>query len=166
MNPCVCNDDLTIEEFVTFFPEFQGMEMQKFVGAFMRSSAYVDPTCCPGGWSCLQHKVAVLLATAHAFMKTPYASALLKANGAEATTEAAMGSIIMATEGSVSIMRKTITPQNATQSDLLQSPYGEILLSLMEGIQPPKTTISPAPYYPTGYNVRYPDGFEPSCDCE
>lgn len=146
---------LTVDNFVDFYPEFEGMTKEQFFRSFRKSIAYVDPTCCPCGWTEDQHNLAVLSAIAHVFYKTPDGSNLTVENGYDESELSGMGNIMMATEGSVSIMRKTYTPKTATENDLISTAYGEVLLSLYEAIMPPLTDIQPSPYYPVGYSVRW-----------
>lgn len=151
MTCCVCKEEVTVEDFVNAFPEFQGTSKIVFCGAFRRAHAYVDPMACPSGWSPVQHKLAVMLAVGHVLFNTPGGKRTIQQNGLNVEDYAGTGNITMATEGSVSIMKKVYSPQTATENDLLNSIYGTELLSLYEAINPPKTCVSPAPYYPVGY---------------
>lgn len=153
METKVGGKNLTIDDFLDVFPEFTGMTQRQFNSSYYKSFVYVDPHSCPAGWNYPQYKLAVMLAMAHVFYKTPFGQDLIDKNGYDASTIAGGGNIIMASEGSVSVMKKVYTPKNATENDLITSVYGEELLALYEGINPPLTGIEPAPYYPTGYDV-------------
>lgn len=148
---CVCAEEITVDEFSSSFPEFMGTPKMSFCGAFRRAYAYVDPNSCPTGWSHEQHKLAVMLAIGHILFKTPSGQQTIKNNGFNVEDYAGTGNITMATEGSVSIMKKVYSPNTATENDLLGSLYGTELLSLYEAINPPNACVAPAPYYPVGY---------------
>lgn len=148
---CVCDKRLDKCEFEQSFIEFVGIPEAMYKRAFLESHAYVDPRSCPSGWSPEQHKLAVMLGIAHCLYKMPSAQVIMKKNGVTVEDFAGKGNISMATEGSVSIMKKVYSPATATENDLLGSIYGEELLALYEGINPPMITPHPAPYFPVGY---------------
>lgn len=148
---CVCGDNVTIDCFTSLFPEFYGMNDVQFCNMFMKAHIYVDPHACPSGWIHEQHKLAVCLAIAHCFFKTQEGKTIIEGNGLLSDDYVGNGNVNMASEGSVTIMKKTYSPGSATENDLMGSVYGEQLLSLYEGINPPLEEVQLAPYYPVGY---------------
>ena len=147
----VCCECITAQDFYTMFPEFMGINKVEFCSIYLKAHTYIDPHACPSGWLPEQHKLGVFLAMAHCLYKTQTGQELIKKNGRAVEDYAGTGNITMATEGSVSIMKKVYSPATATESDLMGSIYGEQLLALYEGIQPPMEEVHPAPYYPVGY---------------
>jgi len=147
----VCGKVITTDEFYTMFPEFMGINSVQFCAVYLKSHAYIDPHATPSGWLPEQHKLGVFLAMAHCLYKMPVGRDLITRNGFEYEDYAGKGNITMAAEGSVTIMRKVYSPATATENDLIGSVYGEQLLALYEGIEPPLTEVQHSPFYPVGY---------------
>lgn len=151
MSCCVVNEIIDKSCFTNLFPEMYGISDIYFKSMFMKSHIYVDPHACPSGWTHEQHRLAVMLAIAHLFYQTSEGQKVIVRNGLSVEDFAGKGNISMATEGSVSIMKKVYSPANASENSLMNSVYGEQLLALYEAINPPQTVSECAPYYPVGY---------------
>lgn len=151
--------DITLQEFLNFFPVFTGIDNGQYCTAYKQASIYVSTDCEYIGLPKNLHILAIKLATAHCLMKNNAVASIVEANGGD--TDGSLANIKHATEGFVSVSRAVYEPKNALESELLaDDPYGVMLLNILNQAQPP--TLEPDrcifPYYPSlGYGfVNYP----------